>query len=272
MKPMLARLSLTAALLLLPPAAWAQRTGPMPPPEGIRKEEPPIPAQEIIRRFAEKEAEFKLARDNYSYRQSVLVRDYTEAGRPAGEFRRDSEVIFLDSGDRFEKVTYEPPSTLSRFVISREDLQDIENIQPFVLTTEDLPQYAVDYLGKEEIDELDTYVFSVRPRQIVEGLRYFQGTIWVDDVDLQIVKTRGKAVPDIREKKQENLFPVFETYRENIDGQYWFPTYTRADDTLAFSQGAQRITILVRYTGYKKRAVTSRIVGAEKIDPPPLQP
>lgn len=259
-------------ILAVAPVGWAQQTGPMKAPERPKMEAPPVPAEEIIRRFAEKEAEFKLARDNYSYKQTVVVRDYKENGRPGGEYRRNSEVIFLDSGERFEKVTYEPPSTLSRISITREDLHDIESIQPFVLTTEDLPQYVIEYRGKEKIDELTTYVFEVRPRKIQKGLRYFQGTVWVDDVDLQIVKTRGKAVPDLRDDRGENLFPVFETYRENIDGKYWFPTYTRADDTLRFSSGPVRITILIRYSDYKKRAVTSRIVGAEKTDPPPPQP
>jgi hypothetical protein len=259
-------------ILTVAPAGWAQHSGPMKAPERPKMEAPPIPPEEIIRRFAEKEAEFKLARDNYSYKQSVMVRDYTENGRPGGEYRRNSEVIFLDSGERYERVTFEPPSTLSRISITREDLHDIESIQPFVLTTEDLPQYAIEYRGKEKIDELTTYVFEVRPRKMGKGLRYFQGTVWVDDVDLQIVKTRGKAVPDLRDDRGENLFPVFETYRENIDGKYWFPTYTRADDTLRFSSGPVRITILIRYSDYKKRAVTSRIVGAEKTDPPPPQP
>lgn len=258
--------------LALAPSALAQRTGPLPAPEKPKLEAPPIPPEEIIRRFAEKEAEFKLARDNYSYKQTVIVRDYTERGRPGGEYRRNSEVIFLDSGERFEKVTYEPPSTLSRISVTREDLHDIESIQPFVLTTADLPQYHVEYRGKERVDELTTYVFDVRPRKIEKGRRYFQGTVWVDDVDLQIVKTRGKAVPDLRDGRGENLFPVFETYRENIDGRYWFPTYTRADDTLRFASGPVRITILIRYSDYKKRGVTSRILGAEKIDPPPPQP
>lgn len=262
--------SITAGIaMLLAPAAWAQRTGPLPAPEKPKLEEPKIPVEEIIRRFAEKEAEFKLARDEYSYKQSVVVRDFDDRGRPDGEFRRNSEIIFLPNGDRFEKVTYEPPPTLTRFSITPEDLHDLENIQPFVLTTEQLLEYNVVYEGKQVVDELTTYVFDVAPKRIEKGRRYFQGKIWVDDVDLQIVKTRGKAVPDIRSGNNENLFPVFETYRENIDGTYWFPTYTLANDVLPFSNGPVRMRVLIRYTDYKRRGVSTRIVGSEKIDPPP---
>jgi len=260
------------AALACASVAGAQHTGPLPQSEKPKLEEPKIPVEEIIRRFAEKETEFALARDQYSYKQSVVVREYDERGRAGGEFRRNSEVIFLPNGDRFEKVTFEPPATLQRISVTPEDMHDMENIQPFVLTTEELPDYKIEYEGKEVIDELTTYVFDVRPKRIEKKRRYFQGKIWVDDVDLQIVKTRGKAVPDIREGNTENLFPEFETYRENVDGKYWFPTYTSANDVLRFSTGPVRMKILIRYTDYKKREVTSRIVGAEPTDPPAQKP
>lgn len=137
-----------------------------------------------------------------------------------------------------------------------------------MLTTEDLPKYNLEYMGRERVDEIGTYVFNVSPKKIEKGQRYFQGTIWVDDQDLQIVKTRGKAVPDIRTKNQENIFPTFETYRENIDGKYWFPTYTRADDVLHFREGDVRIHMVVRYTNYKQFRTTIRIIPVE----PPKKP
>ena len=58
--------------------------------------------------------------------------------------------------------------------------------------------------------------------------RLFSGRIWVDDQDLQIVKTKGKGVPETK----NNKFPTVETYREHIDGRYWFPTYSYADEEL----------------------------------------
>ena len=265
-------LLLTAPAQTLRSAQGQNPTGEDPKRSESASDQPPIPVEEIIRRFAAQEAEFKQARDNYTYKQSLHVREYGRSGSPAGEYVRNSEIVFTPEGKRFERVTYEPPSTLEQISISREDLADLENIQPFVLTTEDLPKYELKYRGREQVDEITTYVFQVRPKRMERGQRYFEGTIWVDDRDLQIVKTRGKAVPDIRSGKSENLFPTFETYRENIDGSYWFPTYTRADDVLAFKRGSVRIRVIIRYTDYKQFRVTVRMRGAETDEPAPKKP
>jgi len=238
------------------------------PAVGGQAAKPPLPVEEIIRRFAAKEAEFKEARDNYTYTQTVRVQEFNERDTPGGEFRQTSEVIFSPENKRYERITYAPPPTLEMVSLSREDLEDLQNIQPFVLTTAELPKYNLEYRGKERIDELDTYVFDVSPKRIEKGQRYFEGTIWVDDQDLQIVKTFGKAVPDIRRGGQENLFPRFETYRENIDGKYWFPTYTRADDVLHFSRNSVRIRMTIRYADYKQFKSFVKIGPAEPVKPP----
>jgi len=228
-----------------------------------------MPVEQIIQRFAAKEAEFKRARDNYTYKQTVRIQEWDPFGERGGEYFRASEIVFSPEGGRYERVTYEPPPTLKLISITREDEQDLANIQPFVLTTADLPKYDIEYTGRERLDELDTYVFRVAPKQIRKGERYFEGTIWVDDRDLQIVKTHGKAVPDIREGR-ENLFPRFETYREQIDGKFWFPTYTRADDVLRFKSGECRVRIVIRYSDYKQFKATTRIIPVPQ--PNPRQP
>ena len=141
----------------------------------------------------------------------------------------------------------------SRIQMSPEDLDDIRHRLPFVLTAEEIPEYQILYVGQQQEDELHCYVFDIAPKEIVGKKRYFQGRIWVDDRDFQIVKTFGKTVPDIRKKKgQENLFPKFTTWREQIDGKYWFPTYTKADDTLHFSGGDVQIREIVKYSDYKR--------------------
>ena len=236
----------------------------------------PMPVEEIIHRFAAKEEEFRQARDNYTYTQTVRVQAFEMNGDPGGEYRRTSDIIFAPDGKRFEHITNAPASTLRLVSLSHEDIEDLANIQPFVLTTEDLPKYSLDYAGREQVDEIGTYVFQVRPRRIERGQRYFEGTIWVDDQDLQIVKSYGKAVPDIRHGDNENLFPRFETYRENIDGKYWFPTYTRADDVLHFRTGDVRVRMTVRYTNYKQFKTSARILNPQPVKPdatrPPDQP
>ena len=235
-------------------------------PGKLRNEQPPIPTDDIIRQFAEKEKEFRAARANYVYRQDIRVQTLNANDRVTGEWHQVWEVTFDTSGKRVEKVVSAPASTLQDIQLTSEDLQDFREIQPFVLTSDDIGKYDVKYLGKEKIDEIDCYVFDVGPKKMEKGQRYFQGQIWVDDKDLQIVKTYGKPVPDIRTKNNENLFPRFETYREQIDGKYWFPTYTRAVDTLQFSGRAQRMREIIKYDKYKKFEADVKLTFGDAVD------
>ena len=224
--------------------------------EGPLVNEPPkgVTVDQVIQQFAAKEKEFKAARDHYTYTQDVTVQTL-DGNTVSGEYREVFDVTYNDQGQRLENVTYAPISTLDRGGISMspEDLSDIRNLLPFVLTTDEIPEYNITYAGQQKEDELDTYVFDVHPKTIEKNKRYFDGRVWVDQTDLQVVKTFGKTVPDIRKKGQENLFPRFTTYREQIDGHYWFPTYTRADDNLDFS-GREPVHIreTVKYTNYKR--------------------
>jgi hypothetical protein len=225
----------------------------------ITNEPPATPVDQIIQRFSQHESEFRKERDNYTYTQTFVMQTVDLDGYPDGEYRMTSDILFTPDGKRYEKVTYAPPPTLTRITMSQQDLNDLKNIQPFVLTTEDLPKYNVSYVGRQVIDELHAYVFDVAPKKIEKNERYFQGRVWVDEKDLQIVKSYGKAVPDIMKKNNENIFPHFETYRENITGPYWFPTYTHADDTLHFTSGGIRIRMTVKYANYKRFGSSHRI-------------
>ena len=208
-----------------------------------------ITVDEIIQRFAAKEKEFKEARDQYTYRQTVKVMTPDDGGA----YEQTFDVTFDDEGHKVKNVVFAPQSTLERIMMTQEDVDDIENRLPFVLTSDEINEYSILYVGQQQEDELHCYVFDIAPKQIEGKKRYFQGRIWVDDHDFQIVKTYGKTVPDIRKKKgNENLFPKFTTWREQIDGKYWFPTYTRADDTLNFSTGSVHIREIVKYENYKR--------------------
>ena len=239
---------------------------------GISKEPPSIPADQIIQGFAQREAEFKTERENFTYVQTFVVQTIDDAGEPDGEYRMTSDVTFTPSGKRYEVVTYAPPPTLDRISLSEQDLDDLRNVQPFVLTTEELPKYDVTYVGREQVDEINAYVFDVSPKKLEKNQRYFQGRVWVEDKDLEIVKTYGKAVPDIRKGGSENVFPKFETYRENIEGHYWFPTYTHSDDVLHFQSGGVHIRMTVRYSEYKRFRSSIRIRPADPQPPPPQPP
>jgi hypothetical protein len=238
-----------------PPPARIHSPGDNP----ISKEPPSMPEDQIIKRFAEKEAEFKQERDNYTYTQDFSIQTIDDEGRPDGEHREVSDIIFTPDGKRFEHVTFAPQDSLQRILMTKQDLDDVRNVQPFVLTATELPKYNVTYVGRQQVDELSTYVFDVAPKTIEKNLRYFQGRVWVDDKDLQIVMTDGKAVPDIIKHGQENVFPRFRTYRENIEKGYWFPVYTRADDYLHFHTGDVHIRMTIRYSNYKRYGSTVKI-------------
>ena len=236
-----------------------------------------VNADEIIRKFAEKETEFAQARNNYTYRQSVKLEELDGGGNPTGgKWELVEDIIFTPEGKRMEKVTYAPVISLRNILLTPEDEQDLRNVQPFVMTTAEIPEYDVHYLGREKVDEIGCYVFSIKPKKPVTGKRYFEGQAWVDDRDLQIVKTYGKGVGVIR-KSSDNQFPKFETYREQIDGKYWFPTYTHADDTLHFKNGDNvRIRMVVRYRDYKHYEGRSTIKYGDVVDdktqtPPPAK-
>ena len=213
-------------------------------------------ADQMIRQFAQHESDFRVARENYTYTQEVLVEDLAPN---RGEYRLNSEIVFTPQGRRYEEITYAPQPSLQDFTLSPEDMKDLENIQPFVLTAEDLSKYDVQFSAQEKLDELNTYKFCVGPKRIEKGQRYFQGTVWVDGRDLAVVKTDGKAVPDIFKGDNQNLFPRFVTYRENIESTFWFPTYTRADDVLHFRQGDVHMRMTVRYKNYKRFGSTIQL-------------
>jgi len=227
------------ALAFVQMSALAQQANPASQPD----------INEIIRRFAAAESENKTARNNYTFTQDMDVRTIGEAGSITGRFHRISDIVYDDLGNRVEKISFFPISTLKGLDLTTEDMQDLAGVQPFALTTEDLQKYQVAYFGKERIDELNTYVFDVKPKQIRKGERYLEGRIWVDDQDLQIVKVAGKSVPEVGRQK----FPHFETYRENIDGRYWFPTFIAVDDVLEFDKASSvHMVMTVRFTNYKK--------------------
>lgn len=218
----------------------------------------PDQIQKIIQEFAAKEKLFKEARNNYTYHQINKVETLDADGSVDGEYEQDWDILYDDSGKRVERVTYAPVDTLQRIQITQEDLSAFRNIQPFVLTTDELPEYEIKYLGHVKVDEITAYVFSIRPKEIRKSQVYFQGVVWVDDRDLQIVKQEGKTVPETRTKKGQNLFPRFTTYREQIDGKFWFPTFTLADDTLYFAEAPVHIKEIIKYTEYKQFKSTTK--------------
>jgi hypothetical protein len=210
----------------------------------------PAQIQDIIHKFVQKETEFADARENYTYRQRTKMEEIDPVG---GTWEIEEEVGFDDRNKRTSHVTHAPVGTLQNIVMTHEDEEDYRNVMPFVMTVDTLPEYDVSYVGRQQVDEISCFVFNVKPKQLTKDRkRYFDGQIWVDDQDLQIVKTYGRGLGYLR-RNEDQQFPKFETYREQIDGKYWFPVYTYADDTLHFRDGqSQRIKVVIRYDHYKK--------------------
>lgn len=204
--------------------------------------------EEVIKAFSAKETEFYEAWKQYTYRQIANIRILSVNGYKTNErMTLVSEVVFNDDGTREVRMVSRQGG-LRSVGWTPEDTEVINNIQPFALTAKELPLYDLKYEGKERADELDCYVFSVKPKQTKGGRIYFQGKIWVDDQDLQIVKTIGKPVP----QKRENQFPEFETIRQVIDDKYWFPVWTRADSSLNFPSQVVRVEETITYEDYKR--------------------
>ena len=211
--------------------------------------------EDIIKRFAAKEAEFKEVWEQYTYTQHILFQVLSLDGEHVREEQQMTvEVYFTSDGERKTR-TLEERGQLRSVGVSEEDLEDAIYRQPFVLTTEELPNYKIEYRGEKLIDELYTYEFDVEPRELKRGQRYFKGHIWVDDIDFQIVMSIGKVVPDY----SDNKFPRFETVREQIDGDYWFPTWTEADDILPFGRRQVRGRELITYQDFRKFEVNTSI-------------
>lgn len=241
-------------ILLLPVRLWGQtdcEAG-----NGLLDFTPPktMSVQELIQKFGAAEAITKAARLHYTYKQDVLLQ--TLSGKDVtGEFHEVTTVSYDEKGKRLEEVTFAAQPSLRGAQLTPADMEDIRVFMPLLLTSEDLPQYNLTYAGQQHVDDLDTYEFHVEPKKEEKGKRYFQGRIWVDAQDFQIVKVCGKSGPEkVQVKKHERpeLHPTFVTYRQQVDGRYWFPAYTRSDDTLRFKTGPVHLRETIKYSGYKR--------------------
>jgi hypothetical protein len=242
------RMRLFRAFCLLLLSAGAICMGSMAQTQPEAKTGKDLNPEEVIKAFSAKETEFYEAWMQYTYHQTAEVRVLSANGMPLNEkMTTISDIVFDDKGIRDIQILRRV-GDLHRVIYTPEDEEVINNLQPFALTEKELPQYDLKSQGKEKIDELSCYVFSVTPKNTKGKKMFFQGKIWVDDQDLQIVRTVGKPVP----QKKNNLFPDFETIRQMIDGKYWFPVWTHAESDLHFNPDVIHIAETIEYTNYKK--------------------
>lgn len=226
----------------------------------MRAQDPP---ENLARLVAHRETETEKERNEYTYRQTVTLEELDNRGAARGEYHEVRDVIFSPQHERTEQVIGKPRNTLQHLILTDEDFHDIREIQPLVLTEDLLWNYETKARGDETMDGVDCWVLQVKPRQILEGQRFFDGLLWVDKKGYNIVRMQGAAVPQIRTLKSENLFPRFTTVRKPVDGKYWFPVVTYADDILQFSSGPQRERLEIDYSDYKRFGVESTFIPRE---------
>jgi hypothetical protein len=220
---------------------------------------PSLPPAEIIRRFSLKEDQYLASRPQYGFRKSVRVQEFAPDGSVAGEFFRVTEYSKMADGRMAVKAIEKPQSTLQGIYLAPEDLDAIDRIPAFPLTSSQLPKYDLKYLGTEQVDEIDCYIFQVKPKAVERTKAYFSGVVWVDAKYLEVVKTYGKWVTEQGDMRAVAQLPfsLFETYRENVDGKYWFPNYLRSDDTLHLKDEEIPIRLVIKWSDFKPGAVSS---------------
>jgi hypothetical protein len=217
------------------------------------------PPPDLLKRVLDRETATEAERGNYAYRQTVRIEELSERGQKRGEYHEVRDVIFTPEGQRHEKQLKAPYQTLDRLKLTEEDFRDIREVQPFLFTRDQLLLYETKFKGEETIGGYPCWVLQVRPRQILQGQRLFDGIVWVHQADFSVLQMEGKAVPEILNRKEENLFPRFTTVRKLVDGKHWFPERTLGDDVLPFRSGPLRMRLTIQYSDYRRFQAESTI-------------
>jgi hypothetical protein len=246
----------------------AAQQGPLTPPpehdvhrvgtEPVPPAPPSIPPEEIIKRFSQKEDQYIVARAGFTYKKTVRLEEFGPDGKPAGQLSLVIEAKPGADGKIYEKTVERPQSSLHYLEMGPEDFQSLARMPAYPLTTAQLAKYNLKYLGKELVDEVDCYIFQVKPKGVERIHAYFDGIVWVDAVYLEVVKTYGKWITDQGDMRSATMpFTIFETYRENVDGKYWLPNYMRSDDTLNLKDVNVQVRLVIKWTEYKSAPAAS---------------
>jgi hypothetical protein len=257
--------TLTVGLsVLVAPVLFAQDSvpGPLTPPpehhvtriEGVSEPvaPPSLPPAEIVHAFTKKEEVYEGTRPQFAYRKTIRIQEFGPDGRPSGEYLATYDAVRSRDGKLYEKAIAAPESNLQYLSFEPEDAQLLTRIPAYPVTASQLSKYDVKYLNTEKVDEVDCYIFQVSPRTLDRQHPLFDGIIWVDQKYLEVVKTYGKWVTDMGAVQPPSLpFSMFETYRENVDGKYWFPDYARADGMFKMKDRDIPIRVTIKWTNFK---------------------
>lgn len=250
------------------PSLAQGRPGPMPqsPPTGPitlpgapkTPDPPPVPVEEIIKRLSANEEAMLHAREGFTFRKTVRIQELDDKGQTTGEFQLVTDTAVGSDGKLTEKVVSRPTSTMTVLNVVEEDTDLLKRIPLFPLTVSQEPKYNLTYLGKQKLDEIEAYIFQVKPKQVERTKALFDGVIWVDTADFAIVKTTGKWITELGEVKPQQLpFSTFDSLRENVAAKQWFPAYMRSDTTIPIKTGDVHIRLTVLWQNYKPVTATA---------------
>jgi hypothetical protein len=222
----------------------------------------------IVASFLRSETQLRQALNQHTFKREVVLQTIGPNGAVTGQYVRNSEFVFDDRGQRIERVTYHPPSTIREMRITKEDVQDLAGAQLLGIDITESTKYRLTYRREELLQGQRVYVLdvepAVQPNPYRMSERYFRGSVWIDAATYQMVRARGTVEPQGKQR-----FPQFETWRDNLSGPtraaFAFPSRTQADDVLHFPNRAVNYRIRVRYYDYKLFAST---VSVKELDQP----
>ncbi len=204
----------------------------------------------IVTRFVAAETEVRDALNQHTFKRDVVLQTIGPNGEVTGEYVRNSQFIFDDKGRRIERVLYHPASTIREMRITKEDIQDLASSQLLGIDVVEANKYILTYVGRMTIDSQEVMAIDVRPSVEPDpnhmSERYFVGRVWIDPVSFQVIKVKGTVEPQGKQR-----FPLFETWRQPLNGAPAFPVRTEADDVLHFLGRDVHYRIKVRYYDYK---------------------
>jgi hypothetical protein len=261
------------------PARAQDNQGPMAPPPKFEVRRipsvphpgpPPIPEQEIIRKLSVNEDIAKKVYATYTFTQTIRVEELSD---PGGKFTATGEQYIKPDGQRYWRVTDPPQSTLKFTKYTLEDVNTIVTMPLFFLTTDQVANYDFLYAGEQKLDEINAFVFQVKPKMLNRSQRFFQGVIFVDDHDLAIVETYGKFVSEFGDSETKLPFSLFETYRENFQQKYWLPTYTSSDDYIdVHADQPLQLRLVMHSTNFKLASATPNSTQPQQDTEPDQSP
>ena len=280
MKPRVLYLQLSVLLIIgIAATVRAQNPqsdqGPMAPPPKFEVKRitaephpgpPPLPETEMLQRMAANEDVMKKEYSSYDFTQTVRIE---ELDNPAGKFTVTGQVFTKQDGERFFRVEKPPESDLKQTHFTLADVRTIASFPLFNLTSDELQHYNFKYAGQEKLDEINTYIFQVKPKLLSRTRWYFEGVVWLEDRDYAIVKSYGRFVSEIVGNGTKLPFTYFETFRENFQEKYWLPTYTRSDEEIPLGEGNQlRLHLVIRDANFQRSADPAAAVAS----PPAVKP